>query len=337
MSGRSMRVLITGGSGLLGRYLLKNAPDDVIVKATYKHHPQLGVDWHMPMEDAERVQQVFSMTKPDIVIHTAGETSVDKCERDFHAGYGVNIGGTYRVMQACLDYGAKFVGISSNAVYGGDGAPYNEGDPIGPVNYYGHTKVCMETATRHFFNDKCGWLIIRPILMYGWCWPGGRKNWAMRVVGKLRHNMPMKLITDTMTQPLYADDCAKAIWELATFGSGIYNIGGATKCTLYSFGQVVADVFGLDKTLITRCSSKDFPDMAPRPYDTTYTNRKMKEAGIEPVSIFNGLRRMRRERETTCECDDVHTQQPSGGILPMGIDGDAAACCEGHACPGPAV
>lgn len=291
-----MDVLITGGTGLLGKYLLATKPEDVRAYATYHRYWVPGVEYKLELRDRDSIHYLFERTRPDVVIHTAGQGSVDICERDFTQYYNVNIGGAYRIMEECSQHGAKFVGISTNAVFKGDAAPYDDDDELDPINMYGHSKVCMEMATNHYFKDG-GWLIIRPILMYGWPNEDGRKNWANIVDEALRSGKRLKIVSDTRTQPLYARDCAEFIWQVILDGrSGTYNVAGASRLSLYEFTREVARVFGHDPGMIEPVTSDTFPNIAPRPKDTTYTLRRMIQDGYMPGSLGIGLERMRMER-----------------------------------------
>lgn len=297
------KVLITGGSGLLGRYLLRTAPDEYEVHATYCNNPVPGVRWQMDVRNCAQVHKVFDFVQPDIVIHAAGNGSVDRCENSLEAGYGVNIYGTYGVMCAAKECGAKFVYISSNAVFDGKHAPYAEDDDTNPVNFYGHSKLLVERAVQRFLSD---WLIVRPIMLYGWSWPGGRSNWATRVVEMLRHDKQMNVVTDIVTQPTYARDCALAIWKLLDKDNGIWHVGGRARTWLYTYARIVASVFDLDEGLLHSVGSGYFSDLAPRPRDSTYRISKLLQAGIDMPVLREGLQRMKDE-ELELIGSDVHT------------------------------
>lgn len=293
-----MDVLITGGTGLLGKYLLATKPEDVRAYATYHRYWAPGVEYKMELMDFDSIHHVFEHTRPDVVIHTAGQGSVDICENDFTQYYSVNVCPTYRIMQECAEHGAKFVGISTNAVFRGDAAPYDDDDGLDPVNMYGHSKRLMEQAVEHYFSAQ-DWLIIRPILMYGWPNADGRKNWAVIVDEALRVGKRLKVVNDTWTQPLYAGDCAEFIWQVILDGrSGAYNVAGMDETTLWGFVYRVADAFGLDPSVedIEGVPSSTFPNIAPRPVNTIYTLRRMIEDGYKPKTLASGLARMKAER-----------------------------------------
>ena len=196
----SCRVLITGGSGLVGRYLLKSVPDGYEIGATYHTNKQPGCEFEMDIRDASSVFYVFNVFQPDIVIHTAAQGSVDWCERNEKEAHWVNVEGTKRVWWAARELGAKVVFLSSNAVFDGENAPYAENDRCVPVNAYGRTKSKAELCILGDF--RCPYLILRPILFYGIPWTRGRSNWATKVLRAQLKRTPLKIVDDTITMPM---------------------------------------------------------------------------------------------------------------------------------------
>jgi len=181
-------------------------------------------------------------------------------------------------------------------VFSGQAPPYSEHFARIPVNEYGLQKKDAEDHVRGYPHP---WTIIRPILLYGKPWSWGRGNWATRVMESLCHKTNMTVVDDTMTQPTYAGACAEAIWKtIETERMGTLHVGGADKMNLYEFCTAAMDVFGRgEKILIEPVSSDAFPDIAPRPRDTTYDLRSMKSMGLEPMGVEEGLERMRQEYE----------------------------------------
>jgi dTDP-4-dehydrorhamnose reductase len=241
------------------------------------------------------VCDLFEATRPDLVIHCAAVGSVDYAQNDsgYQDVFEVNVTGTSHIIDACNGYKSKLIYISTNAVYGGDKPPYDETSPLEPVNSYGVIKVAAERAV---MAKAKRWVIIRPFLLYGWPWPGGRTNWAVKLIEGLRAKS-YKLVHDHIWQPTYAGDVAKTIWKLSAQDNEIYNVAAMERATLYEFGLKVCDVFGLERRLIEPVDSDYFPTIAPRPKDTTYDLAKLAAAGIMLSDIRTGLEKMRGEDE----------------------------------------
>lgn len=293
-----VKVLLTGGSGLLGRYLILTKPQNIDLAATYHTNAviDLGTYWYnLDIENYSMLSLLCNRIKPDIIIHAAAIGSVDYCEQNYSPAFAVNVIGTEKVARVANECGARLIFISSNAVYDGENPPYKEGDFRRAVNRYGAMKIQAED---HVILNCNSWAVIRPILMYGWPWPGGRENWATTVVKRLREGFPLKVVNDTVTQPTYAKDAAEAIWHIiqTTNKNVEYNVAdGYYKGSLFGFALECATVFGLDETLIEPVSSSHFQGLAERPVDTTYNTNRLQRSGF--VITSSRLESMREEHE----------------------------------------
>lgn len=289
----ALKVLITGGSSLLGKYLLSTQPEGVEVESTwYSNYVGSLAGHQLNLTDKSQVRYLFDLVQPQLVIHCAANGSVDYAERNYADAKSINVDGTENILQAAQSYRAKVVYISSNAVFDGDHPPYSEDSDCYPINAYGSVKKWAEERVVKYKYD---WQIFRPYLLYGWPWPNGRANWVTTVIDKLGKDEAMKLVNDVTWMPTYAKDCAEAIWELSTKENGIYHVASSERATLYEFGLKVAKVFQLDEKLLEPVDSNLFSTMAPRPKDTTYNLDKINRLGIELGSIEYGLERMKRK------------------------------------------
>lgn len=292
MVSMSDRVLVTGASGLLGKYLMHTAPEGYNVCGTW-FTSFLPGGYRMDVTDEVTVRRVMHRIQPTIIIHCAAIGSVDYCETHWQDAWNVNVGGVTNVLTAAEEYGAKMVFVSTNAVFDGEHSPYVETDARNPINRYGSLKREAEILIEDYWYN---WLIVRPILLYGWPYSGGRGNWVTRAMDFLCNGHTLHIVEDRFTQPTYAEDCAKAIWGLVRLSkTGIFHIGGIDRVSLYEFILRVADVWDLDKKLVSAVDSDYFKDLAPRPRDTTYNLTKLwdlDDRAIRPSGIESGLRRM---------------------------------------------
>ena len=174
------RVLITGGTGLLGQALLSSASSSLSLFGTYLPDKAPSSELACPffpldVRDVAQVAQVFDRVRPDLVIHAASIGSVDYSEHHREESWAVNVGGTQNVGRACARHHAKLIFISSNAVFDGEHPFYAEDAPVNPINYYGQLKVEGEEWVK---SSGLDYAIVRPILMYGWHLPIERGNWV---------------------------------------------------------------------------------------------------------------------------------------------------------------
>jgi dTDP-4-dehydrorhamnose reductase len=108
------------------------------------------------------------------------------------------------------------------------------------------------------------------------------------------------VVYDIISQPLYNKDCADVIWKVIKhdINKNIFNISGADSCSLYNFARTVAEEIGVDKHLVEPVPSSFFKSLAPRPKDTSYSNKNIKDIlSHNPVGIREGIRAMLKEKQ----------------------------------------
>jgi len=292
-----MRVLITGGTGLLGHALIATADGkdrlSVLHLRDYTVPLINGAEqFVVDIRERPRLADFFARSHFDVVIHAAGIANVDYVECHPEEGWQSNVIGTQNVVDLVRKQDIKLVYISSNAVFDGKSAPYRESDPTNPINRYG----CIKVECEHIVKQGCPEAtIVRPILMYGWHAPEGRTNPATWIIDRLRRGEQIHLVTDVYENPLWSYHCAVAIWRLIQLGkTGTWHIAGKDIVNRYEFGKLVAQAFGLDPSLLHPVKSSFFPTIAPRPCNTSFvTDRMQGELGVEPLSVLDGLARMR--------------------------------------------
>lgn len=301
------RVLVTGGTGLLGVAIQRSVPTDIEGFSIYFPERSLPEPLPFPtraadVTDRKQMQSVFEWATPDVVIHTAAVGSVDFAEKNREETRKVNIGGTEVVAALCQIFRSRLIYISSNAVFDGRTPFYSETAPVSPINYYGQLKVEAENVVR---ESNIPWAIVRPILMYGWPYQGERDNPVVWWVRSLEESKPIKVVDNVFSKPLPAWSCAEVVWEIIRQNrTGICHAAGKDHLSLYQFALNVAEVFNLDASLITFVPDSYFPDIAPRPRDTSFDTSKMEnELSVKPVGVKDGLIRMKSERTAIREAE----------------------------------
>lgn len=291
------RVLITGGTGLLGKALMENCPAHIQVFVTY-----LRDCWNSELpcpgrqlDIANKGNTLRTITEwacPDVIIHAAGIGNVDFAENNRSIAWSINVGGTSNIIDVCQNGNIKLIYISTNAVFDGGKPPYAEDSERLPVNYYGRLKVEAEDLV---LKSGLKYSIVRPILMYGWHFHQGRRNPVTNWIRLLSEGKTINVVNDRYSQPLLADDCAKIIWEIVNKDKiGIYHVSGADRVTLFEFATKTADIFGLDEQRIEAVPSSYFAEIAPRPVDTSFSTIKIKrEISVHPRGVEEGLKYMK--------------------------------------------
>src|SRR5215470_9129419 len=156
-----MRIIVTGGSGMLGHCLMGLARDRYDVWGSYHTHrvdiPGCAM-FKMDVTDEAEVRAELNTIRPDSVVHAAALTDVDECEKSPEKCKLINSEGTKIAAKVTQDLGAQFIYISSDYVFNGPTGGYREGDTPDPVNRYGESKLLAEEYARQLCS---GPLIVR--------------------------------------------------------------------------------------------------------------------------------------------------------------------------------
>ena len=195
-------LLITGGSGYLGRHLARQAVDRWRVVATYFSHPDLLAGCQavsLDVRDGPAVARLLADLRPAAVIHTAYNMSSPE------AMQSVIVDGTRHVAAAAAALGVRLVTMSTDVLFDGEHGPYCEADPPNPVTPYGRAKAEAERTVAGLCPEAA---IVRTSLIYGFDPPDPRTLW---VVDSLRNSQPITLFTDELRCPVWAEQLAAAL------------------------------------------------------------------------------------------------------------------------------
>ena len=153
------RILITGASGQLGGYLLREASRRGLAVTAWsgtKTGSLLGCPLTpVPLEDQDLVADSFRKLRPNVVIHAAALASVAECRQDHERAVLVNCKSVALLSQLCSETGARFIHLSTDLVFDGSKPPYREEDPVTPLSVYGRTKVLAEGAALQWSSRAC--------------------------------------------------------------------------------------------------------------------------------------------------------------------------------------
>jgi len=289
-------MLVTGASGLLGNKIVEHAKNDYKLVPIYKTTPLHSNSLKLDITDAVEVSNLFSRFKPTVVIHTASETNVDKCETEKVHAWKVNVEGARNIADACQKVNAKLVAISTDYVFDGEKGLYTEEDTPNPINYYGVTKLEGEKQVINYCKN---YAILRTSVLYGWHpW---KQNFATWVINKLRQQQEINIVEDHYNTPTLADNLAEMALEVAEKDlQGLYHASGNERISRYEFAKKIAETFGLNSDLIKPVKMSQMAAWtAKRPRDSSLDTGKIrKQLKTKPLNITEGLNKMREEAQT---------------------------------------
>jgi dTDP-4-dehydrorhamnose reductase len=293
----TLKLLITGASGLYGSKLAKLAIDrgfevyssDVQRLSVYSNYVKMDIS------DRTRVEEVFESIKPEVVVHAATLTDVDKCELNKALAWKVNVDGTKYIAQASQKAGAFLVYISTDYVFSGDKGCYVESCSADPVNYYGLTKLLAEEIVKTLPGTD--FFIARPSVIYGSTPAAGKVNFALWLIETLRKGGRVKIVTDQWNTPTLNTSLAEMTLEVVERRlTGLYHLCGATRVSRFEFAEKIADAFGLDKGLIDKVASSQFTWPARRPVDSSLDTSKAQCAlKCKPLTMDKALEQLKIE------------------------------------------
>ncbi len=285
-------ILVTGAGGLLGSKIIGKAKMNHIVYPTHATRPFFPKSINMDITNKAEVNFVLSKIKPDVVIHTAAETNVDKCETGKEHAMRVNAEGTKALAEACRKINAKVVYVSTDYVFDGGKGLYTEDDKPNPVNYYGLTKLRGEQYIKVLSND---FAILRTSVLYD-VHPK-KPNFAKWVIEELNEGKTITVVEDHYNSPTLATNLADAILEIIQNGlEGLYHIAGRERISRYDFAVKIADVFNLNADLIRPIRMDELKNwVAKRPKDSSLCVDKVrKEIQTELLDTGQGLNEMKK-------------------------------------------
>jgi len=291
-----MRLLITGGSGLLGSKISGIAVQKGYeTYSGYNEHETInGTPIKLDICNKESVNEAFKRIKPEAVVHAAALTNVDKCEEYMDLARKVNIEGTKNILESSERNNAFTVYISTDYVFSGEKGLYKEIDKPKPINYYGLTKLEGEKIVTKSATE---WCIVRPSVIYGSRPAAGKENFALWVLNKLKKREPMKIITDQWVSPTLNINLADMILEIIERKlTGFYHLAGATPINRYNFALLIAEKFRIDNSPISPSKSNEMEWIAKRPKNTSLNVEKaLKKLKNKPLKIEDALDNLRNE------------------------------------------
>ena len=269
-------LILTGGSGLLATNWFYSKLND------YKFYLGLNERQIQPQDcnvlfldyssESSLIKQL-EIIRPSILIHTAGITSVEKCEKNPELAYQINVELSNIVANATKKLGIQLVHISTDHLFEGNAALLSEEEPVKAINVYGKTKALAEQIVS--FNDP-GALIIRTNF-YAWG-TSYRKSFSDQIIDSLRQNQVLNLFDDVYYNPILAENLIKTVHELLNKNArGIYHVVSDDRISKYEFGVLIAEEFGLNKSLINKSTLKSQSNLVNRPADMSLSNKKVRD------------------------------------------------------------
>jgi dTDP-4-dehydrorhamnose reductase len=285
------RILITGGSGLLGQYLNLAASKKYKILTTYKSNTGNCREFSSSKIDIRNendLGRLFKEFKPDIVIHAAAITNPVLKENQTTKDYfDTNVISTKHIAKLCSQYNSRLIYISTDLVYAGyRGSFLKENGKLIPATLYAETKLVGENKVKEFTDN---YLILRTALLYGIGLHHSRCHFHF-IYNELKNKRPVNLFTDQYRTPISLNDAARNIVNLADIDlkNEIINVGGSERVSRYEMGEMLCEIAGLDKNLFQKITMDDIPNF-PKVKDVSLNTEKLRELGFKTRSIEENI------------------------------------------------
>jgi dTDP-4-dehydrorhamnose reductase len=280
-----MRIVVTGVNGQLGYDVVKE-----LGKRKYKN--VFGIDIEdLDLVDEEAVKSLMKKIKPDIIIHCAAFTAVDKAEDNESTCYNVNVNGTKYLLESAKEFDSKFMYISTDYVFSGDKATeYIIDDLPDPKSVYGKTKYLGEVETqkheKHF------------ILRISWVFGKNGNNFIKTMIGLGKDKDSLNIVDDQLGSPTYTYDLAKLIADMIkTDKYGVYHATNEGVCSWYEFAQKIFEYLDINVKL-NPITTDQYPTKAKRPKNSSMSKKSLIDNGFELLPPWqDALKRYLKEIE----------------------------------------
>ena len=237
----------------------------------------------LDVRDISQVEKFVKKFKPQMIMHLAAETDLEKCEVDKTHAFLTNTIGTQNVALICQKNDLIMVYIGTAGIFDGKKKGcYNEFDTPNPINIYGKTKwegeKIVEKLLRRYFIVRAGWMI-----------GGGKKDkkFTLKIIRQLDNGIKtLHVVNDKWGTPTYTKDFSACLLKLiSTNFYGLYHMVCRGEGTRYDVAREILKILGRNDVKIIPVTSKFFAKtyFAPRPPSEMLENLTLELRGLNTM------------------------------------------------------
>ncbi len=261
------KIIVTGVSGQLGSELrdlfkLENSYEVIYLSRT-----------ELPLDKISDIQPTLNKFSPEIIIHAAAYTAVDKAESEREFANTINHLASAEIASYCKHNNCKLIAISTDYVFDGESnLPLKESTLVNPINEYGNSKLLGEKVIQEILPSS---IIIRT----SWVYSVYGNNFVKTMIRLMTDQKEISVIDDQKGSPTYARDLALAINQIISFGQwepGIYHFSNEGEISWYDFAVAIRRINNLD-CQIHPIPTSSYPTPAKRPKYSLLDKTKIKE------------------------------------------------------------
>jgi dTDP-4-dehydrorhamnose reductase len=288
------RLLVLGGSGFVGSNLVRYFAPRCELRFTYFTSARPAIVGslaavRLDIRDASAVLPIFRDLAPDVVIHAAGNKSVQQCERYPEEAFATNAMGTRNVALASREIGARLIYLSTDLVFSGSSGDYRENDTPEPTSTYGRSKLEGERLALDLLPTA---VICRSGGIYGRASP--LLIWA---AAELAAGRQLEGFTDVYNTPTYAANLGEMLEAVIREGTGgVFHTVGCSRVNRFQLFTAFANEFGLRVDLVRAVAAGERRrDLFLHPDASLSSIATAAHLRVPFNSLAKGLERMRRD------------------------------------------
>jgi dTDP-4-dehydrorhamnose reductase len=286
-----MKLLVLGGSGLIGMSLLKLNNEKFDIITTYNKNQinvpkTLSVKCSLP-NDFNKLEKIIITEKPNVIVNTMGYSNIDFCEINKEESHQLHVKITEKIAKLSTTHNIKTIFLSSDYVFDGKKGNYIESDSPNPINYYGKTKLEAEKIILKQPQN----VVLRTSVIYDWDF---RVRFFNYVVDNLKNQREIEATYDVFNSVTLVDSLIQSIFlAIKKDVSGLFHVVDSTCVNRFEFAKCIAEIFKLDKKLIKKKSIEDIDVIAKRPKNACMNNSKAKkELGMKFRTLEEGIKKV---------------------------------------------
>jgi dTDP-4-dehydrorhamnose reductase len=299
---RATRVLVTGAAGQVGVDLIDVLAGQVPPGGDWSFQPDargvpegefdvLALTRHeLDVADRDAVLRAVQTARPDVIVHLAAYTAVDRAETEESACFAVNAAGTESMSLGAHDVGAHLITVSTDYVFDGNkGAAYVEEDAPNPLNTYGASKRAGELLCS---DDDT-------VVRTSWVMGVRGRNVAHVIAERALSGESVRFVNDQTGTVTVASDLARVLATLVRERpGGVWHVANTGTTTWFDVAHYIGEIFDRDDDFATAIATLDLDPvpLATRPIRSDLSIERFSSQWSALPEWRDGLTRLMRDR-----------------------------------------
>ena len=276
---KELSIIVTGSKGQLGYDCVR-----VLKERGYNHVLGIDID-DVDLTDEEAVNKFFAIHKPDVVMHNAAWTAVDKAEQFPEEVRKVNVLATSYIAKACKKYRAKMFFVSTDYVFNGQGNKFYEvDDPKFGLSVYGKSKSDAEDLVKSILEE---YFIIRT----SWAFGINGNNFVKSMINHAENGVKeLSIVDDQIGSPTYTYDLALLMCDMMeTEKYGTYHATNEGVCSWAEYASFIFNEIN-SSLVVNKVSTEEYmklvKNQAVRPLNSRLSKESLVKAGFNKLPTW---------------------------------------------------